>query len=121
MDSMNSVMTKPTVLVEHIAKRDRADAITIVSMLADPLTRKIMAKLASKYSPIAANAVPVERLNASKLQIMSRLCKLERYGLVTAKKKTMDGSFYKEYHINDNGLDLVNNHMSNELSKFQSA
>lgn len=115
------MMARSSRHIDQMGKLDQ-ETLSFISVVADPLTRRIMAKLASKHSPIAVDAVPTKLLNASKLQIVSRLCRLERQGLVTSKRKNMeDDTFYKEYSINDNGRALVDSHMSNELSKFQAS
>ena len=104
--------------LDDMDEQDREKTLQFVSVLADPLTRRIMAKLASKHSPIAVNNVPAERLNTTKPQIISRLCRLERYGLVTSHKKTTDNVFYKEYSINENGRRWVDGYMRDELGEF---
>lgn len=96
------------------------DTLTSLSVLADPLSRKIMAKLASKHSPIAVNAVPTKMLNASKAAIISRLCRLESYGLATSVREKDGDLTYNVYKLNAVGERLVKNHMSVELNAFQS-
>ena len=91
-----------------------------LGMLTDPTTRKIMAKLASKHSPIAVNRVPVDKIGASRPQIISRLCLLENCGYVTSTKEMDGDSFYKIYRISKLGSKFVDKYMSAELSKFQS-
>ena len=107
-------------VLDDMEEQDRVQTLQFFSMLADPITRRVMAKLASKYSPISVNEVPTRRLDATELQILSRLCKLEKYGLVTSQMKPEDDGFYKEYHINDDGKRWVTGYMKDELSKFQS-
>lgn len=94
------------------------DTLRSLSVLADPLTRKIMAKLASKHSPIAANNIPVEQLNASEPAIISRLCRLESYGFATTTKCVDDGMSYKVYSINETGRRMVEKSMEAESAQF---
>lgn len=99
--------------------QDLQDTLRSLSVLADPLTRRIMAKLASKHSPIAANAIPTDMLEASEAAIISRLCRLESYGFVTAAKNHPDDeTFYKVYSINETGRRMVVNSMTAESEKF---
>ena len=105
--------------IDQMGKFDQR-TLSLISVVADPLNRKIMAKLASKHSPIAMNNVPTQRLEASKIQVVSRLCRLERQGLVVSERKKDGDSFYREYSISANGRVLVDSYMGNELNKFQS-
>lgn len=106
-------------IIDNLDDQQLSDTLLSLSALADPLTRRIMAKLASKHSPIAVNAIPTEKLQASSPDIISRLCRLESYGFVTSIKKTDNGSFYRVYSLNSTGQRVVKNHMATELEEFQ--
>ena len=105
--------------LDDMNERDQKETLLFASVLADPLNRRIMAKLTSKHIPISVNSVPTDVLQATKPEVISRLCRLERYGLVTSQKKMDKNAFYKVYSINDNGKKWVHNYMKDELNKFQ--
>ena len=106
--------------INDMDRQEIQNTMQVVGMLTEPLTRRIMAKLASKHSPIAANDVPTDLLKASKPQIISRLSRLERFGLVRSERKTVSAGFCKEYRINDSGKRWVHDYMTTEFSEFQS-
>ena len=63
---------------------DNMPYLKMAGVISDPLTRKIL--LSSKHSPINTNAIPVDKLNAKKLQIINRLARLENVNLVTSER-----------------------------------
>ena len=87
-------------------------------MLTDPLTRRILAKLASPQSPISVDSVPASELDADKGSIISRLSKLESAGLLNSEKVKAENGFCKKYFINENGKNLVSNYMKKESQQF---
>lgn len=87
-------------------------------MLTDPLTRRILAKLASPQSPISVDSVPTSKLGADKGAVISRLSKLENVGLLSSEKVKAENGFCKKYFINENGKSLVSNYMKKESRQF---
>lgn len=103
MTSINHLMKTYSKTIDGMDERAQKETLLFVGVLADPLTRRIMAKLTNKHGPITVNNVPTDLLKATKSQVISRLCRLERYGLVTSKKHISSGEFFKEYSINESG------------------
>jgi len=96
------------------------DFFSLAGILADPLTRKILAKLNSNGSPISIDAVPVDKLDADRPSIINRLITLDKVGFVNSVKVPSTKGFCKKYIINDKGTMIVNLLMSSESMLFKS-
>ena len=94
------------------------DYFRMAGVLSDPLTRKILAKLASPHSAIDTNAIPTEKLHAKKIQIVNRLSRLEKVNLVTSKLIHSDNIHYTKYEVNPNGDAIAKDLLSEELKEF---
>ena len=97
---------------------EESQMFQFAGMLTDPLTRKIMAKLASPQSPISVDSIPTTKLEADKGAVISRLSKLEKIGLLRSEKVKAEDGFCKKYFINENGKKLVSNYMKKESQQF---
>lgn len=105
-------------VTEKLQEGDERQMFQLAGMLTDPLTRRIMAKLASPQSPISTDSVPTTKLDGDKGAIISRLSKLERVGLLTSEKVKAEGGFCKKYFINPKGKSLVSKYMESESKLF---
>ena len=94
-------------ILEGIDEPKRAQLFDLAGVMADPITRRILAKLSSKGSPIAVDSVPEDKLQARKSQVITRLVNLERKGFVRSSKVTSQNGFCKKYFINDKAVPLV--------------
>ena len=97
---------------------DNMPYLKMAGVISDPLTRKILAKLSSKHSPINTNAIPIDKLNAKKLQIINRLARLENVNLVTSELIKSDNGYCRRYTANDNGKSIAKQLLSKELKEF---
>ena len=105
-------------VLENMVESDRTKLFHLAGVIADPITRRIMAKLASNQSPISIDSIPLEKLDASKPQIITRLVKLEKMGLVKAEKVKSQNGFCKKYFINEKSLDIVSKLMREESKLY---
>ena len=105
-------------VIEKLQEEDERQMFQLAGMLTDPLTRRIMAKLASPRSPISTDSMPL-KLDGEKGAIISRLSKLERVGLLTSEKVKAEGGFCKKYFINEKGKSLVSKYMRSESKLFE--
>lgn len=112
MDNMDKILGK-------LQDSEEEEIFQIVEMLGDPLTRRIMAKLASPQSPISVDDIPTDKLNGERGAIISRLDKLERRGLVKSEKIETKMGFGKKYIIKDKARDWVTKYMSKELKQYK--
>ncbi len=89
-------------------------------ILNDPMTRKIMAKLASKHSPITSNDIPLDKLGIkNEVSVLSRLSFLEKNGLATSTNVQSNGKHAKRYTLNSKGMALVDSEMKREKTFFK--
>lgn len=101
-----------------MSESDRTQLFHLAGVIADPVTRRIMAKLASKQSPISIDSIPLEKLDANKPQVVSRLVKLERLGLIRAEKVKSQNGFCNKYFINEKGSGIVSKLMGEESKLY---
>lgn len=104
--------------IEKLGDSDERRVFKLAGMLADPLTRRIMAKLASPQGPISVDGIPKE-LNGDRGATISRLSRLEQAGLLRSEKVSAGSRFCKKYIINDNGRDPVSKYMKEESKLFE--
>lgn len=113
---MNEVVKSISKLLDKLTVEQKNHLV----VLNDPMTRKIMAKLASKHSPIMANDIPLGKLGIeNEVSVLSRLSFLEKSGLATSTKEKNKGKFTKKYTLNSKGIALVNSEMKREKNLFQ--
>ncbi len=112
MDNLDAIF-------EKFQDSEEREIFQFAGMLTDPLTRRIMAKLASPQSPISTDSIPTTKLNGDKGAVISRLSKLERTGLLTSEKIKAEGGFCKKYFINEKGRNFVTSYMQNESERFE--
>ena len=105
-------------ILGNLNEVQRGKALEFAGALADPLTRRILAKLTSKHSPISVDNIPTQLLGAQRPEVISRLSRLERYGLVSSNNMTKDGTVHRRYEINDAGKELVHKYMKEESKNF---
>ena len=111
MNSVNEILG-------NLNEVQRGKTLEFAGALADPLTRRILAKLASNHSPISVDNIPTNLLNAQRPEIISRLSRLERYGLVSSNNITKNGTVHRRYEVNKTGKDLVHKYMKEESKNF---
>ena len=104
-------------VLNGLEESKRASLFHLAGVIAEPLTRRILAKLNSPHSPIAIDAIPITELRGGKPQIISRLIKLEQLGLVRSDKIRAENGYCKKYFINSETKDLVSM-LTKEESKF---
>lgn len=105
-------------VIGRLEDNDERQVFRLAGMFADPLTRKIMAKLASPQSPISVDSIPPV-LEGERGAVISRLSKLEQAGLLNSEKTPTKNGFCKKYSINDKGKSLVSKYMKAESKLFQ--
>jgi len=105
-------------ILEKLGETERTQFFHLAGVVADPITRRILAKLASNQSPISIDSIPLERLEAGKPQIVTRLVKLEKMGLVRAETVKSQNGFCKKYFINERGTDIVSKIMGVESKNY---
>ena len=103
--------------IEKLADNDERQVFQLAGMLTDPLTRRIMAKLARPQSPISVDSIP-RVLKGDRGAVISRLSRLEQAGLLRAEKVRAENGFCKKYFINENGKALVSKYMKTESELF---
>lgn len=106
-------------LVSSMDKLDDDDerrVFRLAGMLTEPLTRKIMARLASPQSPISVDSIP--KGLGDRGAVISRLTRLELAGLLRSESVKAENGFCKKYFINDKGRDLVSKYMQKESKEF---
>ena len=105
-------------ILGKLPEAERNEVFQFAGMLTDPLTRRIMAKLASLQSPISTDSVPVGKLEGDKGTVISRLSNLERVGLVRSEKTPAENGFCKKYFINEKGKKFVAQYMQSESKLY---
>ena len=91
------------------------DTAAFINTISDPISRRIMADMVCGDGHITADQIPTRRIGASKVQILSRLCRMESRGLVTSQWHTTRGYKYRRYALNQRGRNLVDTHMQHEV------
>ncbi len=107
-------------LMEKLGSDDYTKFFHLAGVVADPVTRKVLAKLASPQSPISIDSIPVDKIGATKPVIITRLVQLEKIGFVRSEKVKSQHGYCKKYFINDKGNDIVNKLMATESKLFSS-
>ena len=67
------------------AHPQRDQILQFAGFLADPITRRTMAKL-TIHSSMSVNDIDTKSLRATRAEVVTRLVKIERNGLATSKK-----------------------------------
>lgn len=105
-------------LMEKLGSDDYTKFFHLAGVVADPITRKVLAKLASPQSPISIDSIPVDKIGADKPMIINRLVQLEKLGLVKSEKVKSQHGYCKKYFINDKGVEIVDKLMSTESKLY---
>jgi len=106
-------MEKLAKVTDKLEDKEEGQMFQLAGILADPLTRKIMAKLASSHGPIATNDVPTAGLG-DKGAIIVRLNRIESAGVAQSQKVHINNGFCKRYSLNDKGRKYVSKYMQAE-------
>ena len=93
--------------INRMSDSDMQDTLQAMSVLAEPLTEKIIRDL-NDHGSVDIRDIP-ERFGEPNVKIMSRLAKLERSGFVKCTKSTDDGIMTKSYEINEIGRRVLEN------------
>lgn len=107
-----------TDILEGLDETERKQLFHLAGIIADPITRRILAKLSSQQSPISVDSIPLEKLDASKPQVVTRLTKLEKMGWVKSEKVKSQNGFCKKYFINEKGQTIVSKLMKVESKLY---
>jgi len=105
-------------ILKKLGETESTQFFHLAGVVADPITRRILAKLDSNQSPISVDSIPIEKLDAKKPQIITRLVKLEKMGLVRAETVKSQNGFCKKYFINEKGTDIVSKLMRVESKNY---
>lgn len=90
-----------------------------VQILNDPLSRRILAKLASPHTPMCLNDLPLKQLEASdSISVMSRLHKFEEMNLVESKMVKHSAGAYRTFDVTAAGRSIVEKYMKKESDIF---
>ena len=100
------------------AHPQRDQILQFAGFLADPVIRRIMAKL-TIHGSISVNDIETKLLRATRAEVITRLVKIEQNGLATSKKISKDGMFHKQYTITRFGRKLVFKYMKQESNEFE--
>ena len=115
-------MNTVTEILGDIDEAKKMAKLEFIGVLADPLMRRILAKLAccSKglETTMDLDDVSTQHLKSDKPSIITRLHKLANYGLVTVEKVHVGSRYHKRYIINDTGKEWVQKYMKRELKLF---
>ena len=105
-------------LMEKLGSDNYTKFFHLAGIVADPVTRKVLAKLASPQSPISVDSIPIDKIGADKSVIITRLVQLEKLGLVRSDKVKSQHGYCKKYFINDKGIQIVDKLMTAESKLF---
>ena len=105
-------------ILNNMAEPQSDALVRFASILADPLTRRIMAMLAACNGSMAAYDACARFPDSYKVEVLSRLGRLERCGIVVTVKVTVGNMVYKTYRITDPGKGFVEKHMRHEYREF---
>lgn len=105
-------------ILEGMDETKRAQLFDLAGVMADPLTRRILAKLSSKGSPISVDSVPTDKLQGKRSNVITRLVTLEKKGFVKSSKVTSQNGFCKKYFINEKAIPLVEQLMKPESKLY---
>lgn len=105
-------------ILEGLNKEKQAQFFDLAGIMTDPITRRILAKLSSKGSPISVDSIPVDKLQAKKAQVVTRLINLEKKGFVTSSKVASQNGFCKKFFINEKAKPLVEQLMKPESKLY---
>ena len=106
-------------ILEKLDEAERTQLGSFIQMLHDPLSRNILAKLASPHTPMCLNDLPLKKLDAdNSVSVVSRLHKLESMNLVESEMIKQDSGAYRTFHITDGGREIVQKYMKVESDRY---
>ena len=105
-------------ILNNMPKPHRDALIRFVGILTDPLTNRIMAMLAASNGSVAVHDVCARFPDSYKVEVLSRLDRLELCKIVVIGRVQAGGMVYKTYHITDLGKGFVEKHMGHESREF---
>lgn len=105
-------------LIDKLGSDDYTKFFHLAGVLADPVTRKVLAKLASPRSPISIDSIPIDELGETKPTIITELVQLEKIGLARSVKVKSQHGYCKKYFINAKGNEIVSKLMTAESKMF---
>lgn len=106
-------------ILGKLDESERAELGSFIHMLHDPLSRNILAKLASPHTPMCLNDVPLEKLDANdSVSVMSRLHKFENMNLVKSEMKKHNSGAYRTFSITDGGKEIVQKYIKKESERY---
>ena len=105
-------------ILNNMAEPQSDAVIRFAGILADPLARRIMAMLAASNGHVAAYDACAKFPDNYKVEVLSRLGRLERCGVVVTVRVKVGDMIYKTYRITDPGKGFVEKHMGHEYREF---
>ena len=105
-------------ILNNMSEPQRDALVRFASIMADPHTRRIMAMLAASNGSVAAYDACAMFPDAYKVEVLSRLDRLERCGVVVTGNVQVGVMIYKTYSITDQGKGFVEKHMGHEYREF---
>lgn len=107
-------------IMSKLSVNDQQEMARFSHIVNDPLSRRVLAKLASPHTPMCFNDIPLAKLDTtSTVMVISKLNLLEKAGLAESKMiKNSNGSVYKTYHATDVGTETANKYMRIEAEQY---
>ena len=105
-------------ILNGMAEPQRDAIIRFAGTMADPLTRRIMAMLAASNGYVAAYDACARFPDSYKVEVLSRLGRLERCGVIITVRVQVGDMVYNTYRITDPGKGFVEKHMGHESREF---
>ena len=106
-------------ILEKLDEAERTELGSFIHMLHDPLSRNILAKLASPHTSMCLNDLPLEKLDATdSVSVMSRLHKFENMNLVESKMVKLGSDAYRTFHVTAQGKQIVEKYMKKEFERY---
>lgn len=98
---------------------ERSQLGAFAQMINDPLSRNILAKLASPHTPMCLSDLPLKELQAKdSVSVMSRLHKFEQLKLVESKMVKHESGAYRTFEVTSQGRTIVDKYMKQEQAFF---
>ncbi len=105
-------------ILNNMAEPQRDAILEFAGILSDPLARRIMAMLAASNGHVAAYDACAKFPDNYKVEVLSRLGRLRRYGVVVTGRVQVGDMIHRTYRITDPGRGIVEKHMGHESREF---
>ena len=106
-------------ILEKLDDAERTELGSFIHMVNDPLSRNILAKLASPHTLMCLNDLPLESLDANdSMSVISRLHKFENINLVESKMVKQDSGAYRTFSVTAQGKQIVEKYIKKESKRY---